>query len=168
VAPAAEFRLGPRWPWLAWVIGGFGALLLGFAWVASVEAATRYGETAAGVLVIAMALAYARSPMWRSHVVVDERGLRVVGPRGTRLDLPWADVQRVVAAPSSKTCYLRADVADRSFIVPGPNMAVPYRIQDREALYDRIVAACKDRVEIVDELGVTPGEARTAPPGEGP
>ena len=155
-AEAATFRLTPRWPWLHWALGGFGVLLIGFAWLGGVEDKTRTGETVAGALVILLALAYARSPVWRSHVEVDERGLRVVSPRGVRLDLPWADVRSVRAAPSSQTCYVRADVAAKSFIVPGPGMAVPYRIERREALYQRIVTACADRVETVDELAPKP------------
>jgi hypothetical protein len=153
---SARFRLRPRWSWLPWAIGGFGAALIAFAWIAAVPVRTRGVETATGLILGALAVLYARSPLWRSDVVVDEVGLKIAGPRGVRLALAWSEVVKVRAAPATKTCYIDAGMPAKSFLLPGPGAAAPYRVERREALYDRIVAACAGRVDEVPELDLTP------------
>ena len=95
---------------------------------------------------------YLRSPLWRSYVVVDDDGLRVETPRGLRLELPWKDVVRVRAAAATETCYIDAGMPARSFLLPGPGIAAPFRVERRGELYRLIVAACAGRVEEVAEL----------------
>ena len=148
----SRFRMRPRWPWLPGVIIGFGAALIVFAWVARVPPRTRTVETAAGAVLIVLALMYLRSPLWRSYVVVDDDGLRVETPRGLRLELPWKDVVRVRAAAATETCYIDAGMPARSFLLPGPGIAAPFRVERRGELYRLIVAACAGRVEEVAEL----------------
>ena len=148
----SRFRMRPRWPWLPGVIIGFGIALIVFAWVAGVPPRTRTVETGAGTVLIVLALLYLRSPLWRSHVVVDDDGLRVETPRGLRLELPWRDVVRVRAAASTETCYIDAGMPAKSFLLPGPGIAAPFRVERRGELYRLIVAACAGRVEEVPEL----------------
>lgn len=152
----ARFRLRPRWAWLPWAIGGFGAALIAFAWIADVPPTTRGVETFAALMLCALAGLYARSPLWRSHVVVDADGLKITGPRGVRLKLSWSEVVKVRAAPANKTCYIDAGMPQKSFLLPGPGASAPYRVEHRAALYDRIVAACAGRVDEVPELDLTP------------
>jgi len=155
-----RFRLRPAYPWLPWALGGFGVLCIVFGWLAGVGPRTRWTETAAGAVLVALALWYLRSPLWRSAVEVDDRGLRVVGPRGVRLELPWREVVRVRWARADQTCYIDAGMADKSFLVPGPGVAAPYRIEGRAALCDLVRAACGERVEEVAELAPPrPGKA---------
>jgi hypothetical protein len=94
------------------------------------------GGTLVPLLGVALGAAYLASPTWRLVVVVDDDGLEVV----RRFRIAWKDVVRVVASPSTKTCFVDGGAPEKSLLVPGVGAPAPYAIENREALYDFIVA----------------------------
>jgi hypothetical protein len=119
------------------------ASLLGFATM----------PLATGVLGIALGAAYLASPTWRITVTLDDAGLTVGSPRRQRFHLPWRDVVRVVASPSTSTCFVDGGKPERSLLVPGVGAPAPYDITDRKALVEAILAHVPaDKVTTVASL----------------
>jgi len=95
---------------------------------------------ATGAIGVALGAAYLASPTWRITVTVDDTGLIVASPRRERFRLAWADVVRVVASPSTHTCFVDGGAPERSLLVPGDGAPAPYDIDDRPALVAAILA----------------------------
>ena len=107
----------------------------------------------AGALGIVCGIGYLASPAWRLAIITDDEGIEVRDAKGTRFRLMWAEVKRVVASPSTKTCFVDGGTAERSILVPGVGAPAPYAIADREGLFDAILAhVAADRVETVETL----------------
>ena len=146
---AQSFRFRPRYRGLAWGSMGFGgsvaaiAAVLGFATVPLVT----------GALGIALGAAYLASPTWRIAVTVDDSGLTVGSPGRPRFRLAWIDVVRVVASPTTSTCFVDGGAPERSLLVPGDGAPAPYDIADRKALFEAILARVPaDKVQTVSSL----------------
>lgn len=142
-------RFRPRYHGMAWGSIGLGGALgaagtaLGFALV----------PLAGGALGIACGIAYLASPAWKLAIVADDEGIEVRDHKGPRFRLAWADIVRVVASPSTKTCFVDGGAPERSILVPGVGAPAPYAIENREALFDTILARVgADRVETVETL----------------
>lgn len=131
----ARYRLRPRYRGLA-----FGALALGGG-LAVLGPFTAPVVLASGVAGLVLGGAYLASPTWRLVIVTDERGLRIEGPRGVRLELPWLEVQKVLASPTTKTCFIDGGAPERRLMVPGDGAPAPYWIPERERLYEEVLAA---------------------------
>jgi hypothetical protein len=87
--------------------------------------------------------------------VVDDDALALVaaGDARPRFRVAWSDVVKVVASPSTRTCFVDGGEPQRSLLVPGDGAPAPYDIEDRGALYDQIVArVAGDRIVEVDLL----------------
>lgn len=142
-------RFRPRYRGVAWTAIGLGGSLgvLGVAiGVAALPLAT-------GVIGVAFGAAYLGSSTWRLEVVVDDAGLEVRTRRATKFRLAWADIVRVVAAPTSKSCFVDGGAPERSLLVPGVGAPAPYELEDREALFETILAHVNpDRIEVVESL----------------
>jgi hypothetical protein len=143
------FRFRPRYRGIAWSSVGVGgsvaviAAVVGFATVPLVS----------GALGIALGAAYLASPTWRITVTVDEEGLSVGSPGRLRFRLPWGDVVRVVASPTTSTCFVDGGAPERSLLVPGDGAPAPYDIVDRKALYEAILTRIPaDKVRTVPSL----------------
>jgi hypothetical protein len=147
---ARSFRLRPRYRGLAYAALGVGGTL-GIAAIALLGGAML--PLATGIAGMALGASYLASPTWRLDVVVDDEALEVRGPKGPKLRVAWADVVRVVASPSTKTCYVDGGSADKSLIVPGDGAPAPYDIDNKPALYDAILARVPaDKVTTVETL----------------
>lgn len=147
---ARSFRFVPRFRGIAWSAIGVGGALATIAVAAMSAALLPLVTGAAGVV---LGAAYLASPTWRLEVAVDDDGLEVRAPRGPRFRLRWAEVVRVVASPSTHTCYVDGGSAARSLVVPGDGAPAPYDIADKAALYDAIVARVDpSKVTTVDTL----------------
>lgn len=119
------------------------AMLLGFATV----------PLATGALGVALGAAYLASPTWRITVTIDDDGLTVGSPRRQRFRLAWHEIVRVVASPSTSTCFVDGGAPERSLLVPGDGAPAPYDIADRKALVDAILAHVPaDKVQTVASL----------------
>lgn len=119
------------------------AMLLGFATV----------PLATGVLGVALGAAYLASPTWRITVTIDDGGLTVGSPKRQRFRLAWHEIVRVVASPSTSTCFVDGGAPERSLLVPGDGAPAPYDIADRKALVEAILAHVPaDKVKTVDSL----------------
>src|SRR3954470_15387383 len=106
-----------------------------------------------GLAGMALGGAYLASPTWRLSVIVDDVALEVRGPKGAKLRVAWTDIVRVVASPSTKTCYVDGGTADKSLIVPGDGAPAPYDIDNKAALFDEIIAHVPaDKVTTVETL----------------
>lgn len=144
-----SFAFRPRYRGLAWssisVGGGIAAvaLVLGAVTVPLVS----------GMLGVALGAAYLASPTWRIRVTIDDTGLRVGSDRRLRFQLAWSDIVRVVASPSTSSCFVDGGTPEQSLLVPGDGAPAPYDIVDRGALVDAILAHVPaDKVRTVESL----------------
>ncbi len=107
----------------------------------------------AGAVGVAFGAAYLASPAWKLVVTVDDTGLTVASKDRTRFQLAWSDVTKVVASPSTHTCFVDGGAPERSLLVPGVGAPAPYDIEDKPALFEAILAhVAPDKVETVDTL----------------
>jgi hypothetical protein len=144
-----SFAFRPRYRALAWSSIGVGGSIAAVASVLGFIAL----PLATGALGIALGAAYLASPTWRITVTVDETGMTVASPKRTRFRLAWPDVVRVVASPSTSTCFVDGGQPERSLLVPGDGAPAPYDIADRKALVEAILARVPaDKVQIVASL----------------
>jgi len=105
------------------------------------------------VVGVALGSAYLALPTWRLAVTVDDTGLAVGSPRRQRFKLAWSDVVRVVASPSTRSCFVDGGAPEKSLLVPGDGAPAPYDLEDRAALFDAIVAHVPaERVQTVETL----------------
>jgi hypothetical protein len=125
--------LRPRFRGLAWTAIGIGGALAGVA-IAALGAPVL--PLATGAFGVVSGSAYLLSPAWRLEVVTDDAGLEIRG----RFRLAWTEIVRVVASPSTKTCYVDGGAPAKSLIVPGVGAPAPYDIANKQALYDDILA----------------------------
>ena len=129
-----SYRLRPRYRGLAWGSIGIGGALATMAlWAPAVVAV-------ASVCGLGLGAAYLLSPTWRLRVVTTEESLAVIAGDKPRFTLPWAEVVKVVASPSTKTCFVDGGAAERRILVPGDGAPAPYRIERRDELFDEILA----------------------------
>ncbi|HEY4241515.1 MAG TPA: hypothetical protein VGM88_16955 [Kofleriaceae bacterium] len=107
-----------------------------------------------GALGVVLGIAYLRSSIWKLAITADATGLAVGAPGAQpKFTIAWGDIVRVTASPSTKTCHVNGGDAGKSFLVPGPGATAAYSIEDRETLFDAILAHTpKDRVKIVDTI----------------
>lgn len=146
---ARRFAFRPRYRGVAWTSIGLGAAL---------ETAVAFFRLpwpaiASGLVGVALGSFYLVSPVWTIEVVVDDDALEVLQRGERRFRLPWAEVVRVIASPSTHTCFVDGGDPDRSLLVPGDGAPAPYAIADRDALYDAIVAhVARDKIEEVELL----------------
>jgi hypothetical protein len=132
--PPTRFPLRPRFRGLAWGSLGLGGALTALA------AFTPPVVLVSGVCGVVLGGAYLLSPTWRLAVVVTDEALAVVAGDKPRFTLPWTEVQRVLASPSTRTCFVDGGAAERRIIVPGDGAPAPYRIERSAELYDQILA----------------------------
>lgn len=98
-------------------------------------------------------VAYLRSPAWRLAVSVDDDGLEVGSPDRRRFRLAWDEVVRVIASPTTGTCFVDGGAPERSLLVPGDGAPAGYDLDDKAALLATILARVPaDRVETVSRL----------------
>ncbi len=154
-------RFRPRYRGVAWTAAGVGGTLA----VVSAAAGFLAVPLVTGAIGVAMGAAYLASPTWRLAVTVDDDGLEVGSPRRRRFRLPWADVVRVIASPSTHTCFVDGGAPERSLLVPGTGAPAPYDLEDRPALLAAILAHVPpDRVTTVASLEEARDALRPPPP----
>lgn len=147
---ARSFRFKPRYRGVAWSAIGVGGALGGLA-IASLSAALL--PLATGAAGVVLGAAYLMSPSWRLAVVIDDDALEVRSDKASRFRIAWSEVARVVASPTTHTCFVDGGAPARSLLVPGVGAPAPYDIEDKRALYDAIVAhVASDKVTIVETL----------------
>jgi hypothetical protein len=148
--PARSFRFRPRFRGLAWSAVGVGGTL------GAVTAVTLGGALlplTTGALGVVLGAAYLMSPAWKLEVIVDDEALEVRSPRGTRFRLAWGDVLKVVASPSTNTCFVDGGAPEKSLLVPGEGAPAPYDIADKPALFGAILAhVAPEKVQEVARL----------------
>jgi hypothetical protein len=148
--PPRSFRFRPRFRGLAWSAVGVGGAL------GAVTAVTLGGALlplATGALGVVLGAAYLMSPAWKLEVIVDDDALEVRSARGVRFRLPWTDVIKVVASPSTHTCFVDGGTPAQSLLVPGEGAPAPYDIEDKPALLEAILAHVpKEKVQEVVTL----------------
>ena len=142
-------RFKPRYRGLAWSAVCVGAGLAGMATLIGFVAL----PLATGIVGVALGATYLLSPTWRLAVTVDDDGLTVGSPDRQRFRLPWGDVVKVIAAPSTNTCFVDGGAPERSLLVPGVGAPAPYDLEDRPALVAAILAHVDPaRVERVESI----------------
>lgn len=140
----ARYPLRPRFRALAWGAAGLGGALTAAAWWAPPVVLI------SGVTGLALGASYLLSPTWRLAVVTSAQGLTLEGRRGPRFTLAWTDIHKVIASPTTKTCFVDGGEPQRRLMVPGEGAPAPYWIERRAELYDEILAAvASDKVETV-------------------
>ena len=107
----------------------------------------------AGVLGIGFGGAYLASPTWRLEVITDDAGLEVRDAKRSRFKLAWSDIARVVASPTTNTCFVDGGAPERSLLVPGVGAPAPYDLEDRPALVATILSRVNpERITTVESL----------------
>jgi len=97
--------------------------------------------------------AYLLSPTWKLVVVTDAAGLEVRRNGDVRFRLPWQEVTKVIASPSTKTCFVDGGTPERSLLVPGVDAPASYDLTDKSRLYQTIVSSVPgERITEVDTL----------------
>jgi hypothetical protein len=145
-----SFKFKPRYRGIALSSIGVGGVL-GVIAVATLGAALV--PLASGAAGVVLGAAYLMSPSWRLVVVVDDDALEVKSDKASRFRVTWSDVVAVVASPTTHTCFVDGGEPARSLLVPGDGAPAPYDIEDRQALYDEILARVNpDRVRIVESI----------------
>lgn len=142
-------RFRPRYRGVAWSAIGIGGS------VATVAAAIGFvaAPFVTGAIGVVFATAYLASPTWRLEVVVDDQGLTVRDRKRTRFALAWTDIVRVVASPSTHTCFVDGGAPEKSLLVPGDGAPAPYALEDRDTLFATILAhVTPGRIETVETL----------------
>ena len=146
---ATTHRFRPRYRGIAWTAIGLGgtlaALAAGIGFVML--------PLATGAIGMAFGAAYLASPTWRLEVVTDDDGFEVRSRKRSRFRLAWSDVVRVVASPSTHTCFVDGGSPEHSLLVPGVGAPAPYDVEDRATLVATILArVTPDRIETVESL----------------
>jgi hypothetical protein len=141
---------------MAWTALGVGGAL-GVTALAALGAALLPLVT--GGAGVALGAAYLLSPAWRLEVVVDDDGLEVRTARARRFRLAWSDIVRVVASPSTHTCFIDGGSPERSLLVPGVGAPAPYDVEDKAALCELVLAHVDpSKVETVETLEALRGK----------
>lgn len=154
-ADPQRFRFRARYKLFAWGMIAIGALFASAPWTAGADGDSRLVALIIGLGSALLGAMYLASPAWRIAVVVDDDALEVLSGTDRRFRLAWGEIVRVVASPSTKTCFVDGGDPDRSLKVPGKGAPAPYDIERREALYDAIMARVPgDAVEEVAFLEV--------------
>ena len=150
----SRHRFRPRFRGVALTAIGVGG---GLAGVSAIAAGFVLLPIVTGAIGVAIGSAYLASPVWRLAVTADDTGLRVAGPDRERFALAWPDIVRVVASPSTTTCFVDGGTPDKSLLVPGPGAIAPYDLENKRELYDAILAHVPaDKVTIVETLDRAP------------
>jgi hypothetical protein len=146
----ATFAFRPRYRGVALTSIGVGGALGAIA-IVSLGAALL--PLATGAIGMVLGAGYLLSPSWKLAVVIDDDGLEVRSPAKSRFRLPWSDVKKVVASPTTHTCFVDGGTPERSLLVPGDGAPAPYDLEDKQALYDAIISrVTPDKVETVESL----------------
>ncbi|MBA3395808.1 MAG: hypothetical protein H0T89_24400 [Deltaproteobacteria bacterium] len=149
----ATHRFRPRYRGVAWTAVGVGGSLA----IVSATVGVIVLPLVTGALGVLAGAAYLGSPTWRLAVTVDDAGLEVGTPKRLRFRLAWTDVVRVVASPTTHTCFVDGGAPERSLLVPGVGAPAPYEIEDRAALVDMILARVPEaRIQRVESLDQAP------------
>ena len=127
------------------------ALALGLGALAAL--AGNWALAALAAVVALGGIGYLRSPAWQLAVTVDDDGLEVGSPGRRRFRLAWGEVVRVVASPTTGTCFVDGGAPERSLLVPGDGAPAGYDLDDKPALFATILARVPaERVETVTRL----------------
>jgi hypothetical protein len=146
----ATFAFRPRYRGVALTSIGVGGALGAIALV-SLGAALL--PLATGAIGMVLGAGYLLSPSWKLAVVIDDDALEVRSAAKSRFRLPWGDVKKVVASPTTHTCFVDGGTPERSLLVPGDGAPAPYDLDDKQALYDAIISrVTPDKVETVETL----------------
>jgi hypothetical protein len=150
---ALTFRFRPRYRALPLLCIAISFVLILSALIFDLQGSSRLFALVGGTIGTLLGTIYFAMPLWRYAVVVDDDKLIVRHGTEEKLRLPWSDVVRVIASPSTKTLFLDGGGAARSLLVPGPGASGPYMIERREQLYDAILARVPaERVTQVESL----------------
>lgn len=145
----ARHRFKPRYRGVAYASIGVGGSLAIVSAVAGFVAL----PLITGVVGVALGAAYFASPTWKLAVTTDDTGLEVGSPSRRRFRLAWTDIKKVIASPSTSSCFVDGGEPARSLLVPGVGAPAPYDLEDRPTLVAEILKHVPaDRVETVERL----------------
>ena len=84
--------------------------------------------------------------------------------------MAWGDIVKVVASPTTSSCFVDGGTPAQSLLVPGVGAPAPYDLEDRPALFAAILAHVPaDKIETVETLEQALAQAKTAAkPDPGP
>ena len=145
------FPFRPRYTGVAWSAIGLGVGLFAIGIIAPA-----YILNVIGAVGVVLGFTYLRSSTWRLQVELDDEHITVPG----RFELAWTDVVRVLASPTTQTCFVDGGSPARSLLVPGDGAPAPYKIKNSEKLYAAIRAhVAKEKIrdlENLSDVGNTP------------
>ncbi len=154
-----RFRFRPRYRGVALTsigVGGSLTIVAGALGFLALPLAT-------GAVGIVLGAGYLLSPAWRLGVTVDDEGFEVGTRTQRRFRVAWSEVTRVVAAPTSHTCFVDGGAPDRSLLVPGDGAPAPYDIEDRVGLFELILrSVAPEKILTVESLEQVKSQPRPA------
>jgi hypothetical protein len=146
---ARVFRFRPRYQVVPWLSAALGLAIAGVGFTPGLDASSRLFCFATGVFGPALAALYLTSSAWKLRVELDDAELRLHAGDELRVRLAWNEVAKLVHSPTHKTAFVDGGVPDKSFVLPGPGVPAPYRIENQDELYAELVARIPaDRHEI--------------------
>jgi hypothetical protein len=152
-----RFRFLPRYGGLAWSAAAIGIALLALTPILGLAGPSRLFALGTGIAGLSLATLYRLSPAWRLCVEVSEDTLKVTSGTKVRFELPWSEVERVVASPTTHTCFVDGGSPERSLLVPGQGASAPYDIEAKEQLFKIIIARVPaEKVHTVELLDKAP------------
>jgi len=146
----AKSRFRPRYRALAVSALGIGGALAGLSIAVLGAPLVLLASGAAGVV---LGAGYLLSPTWKLEVIVDADGYEVRSPKATKFRVPWSEVKRVIASPSTNSCFIDTGAAEHNLLVPGVGAPAPYDLDDKAALVAAILEhVSPDKVRTVESL----------------
>jgi len=157
----ARHRFKPRYRGIAWASIGVGGSVAAISAVAGFVML----PLITGVAGVAFGVAYFASPTWRLAVTTDDTGIEVGSPTRQRFRLAWGDIKKVIASPSTSSCFVDGGEPAKSLLVPGVGAPASYDLEDRPGLVAAILAHVPaDKVETVELLELVGSQPKPAAP----
>lgn len=101
----------------------------------------------------------------RATVIIDADGYAVEERGREKLRVAWSEVRRVRAVPAEQALYVDCGDRARNLLVPPPH-GYAFAFQGGDRLYQRIIAAVPDRLELSARLEPAPEPESQKPPDD--
>ena len=145
-----RFFLRPRFVFLAGT-----TIVIGFLFfIAGIVLEEQTLMIIIGLVGIILSSLYLFSSAWKLYIHVDKTAIEVIDHKNkVHVTLPWNEIEKVIASPSTHTCYIDSGDTRSSILIPGVGATASYSIKYHKELFHLILNHVPDnRVLYVDLL----------------